>query len=86
MKARAEQAGVEEIKRYVKDIKRHKSAFGSWISDFDIIKEIGRGSYGTVYKVRSNLDDKIYALKKIDMKHLKTKHQLAAFKEAKILK
>jgi serine/threonine protein kinase len=53
----------EEIKRYVKDIKRSKSSHGSSMKDFQILKEIGRGSYGTVYKVLSLIDKKIYALK-----------------------
>jgi len=39
-----------------------------------MIEELGKGSYGTVYKVRSLLNDEIYVLKKINMKHLKLKH------------
>lgn len=86
MKAREANNEIEEIKRYVKDIKRYKSSYGSSIKDFQILKEVGRGSYGTVYKVQSLLDNKIYALKKIDMTHLKAKHQLSALKEVRILK
>ena len=51
-----------------------------------MIEELGKGSYGTVYKVRSLLNDEIYVLKKINMKHLKLKHQKEAYKEAMILK
>jgi len=41
------------------------------MADFTILSELGRGSYGTVYKVESNKDGKIYVLKKINIKHLK---------------
>jgi serine/threonine protein kinase len=86
MKDRIPNHEIEEIKRFVKDIKKNKSSYGSAMTDFQVIKEIGRGSYGTVYKVQSQIDNRSYALKKIEMKHLKTKHQLSALKEVKILK
>lgn len=86
MKDRIPNHEIEEIKRFVKDIKRNKSSYGSSMEDFQVIKEIGRGSYGTVYKVQSQIDNRPYALKKIEMKHLKSKHQLSALKEVKILK
>lgn len=36
------------------------------IRDFEVIKHIGRGSYADVYIVKSLIDGKIYAMKKID--------------------
>lgn len=35
--------------------------------DFKIINELGRGSYGTVYKVTSLKDNLTYVLKKISL-------------------
>ena len=35
--------------------------------DYQIIKESGRGEYGQVFKVQSKKDNKIYALKKINL-------------------
>ena len=32
---------------------------GSRLSDFEIIKQLGKGSYGTVYTVKSRLDSNI---------------------------
>jgi len=36
---------------------------GKTLGDFSLISEIGRGAHGVVYKVRSNINGKIYALK-----------------------
>jgi len=44
------------------------------MSDFAIIGELGKGSYGTVYRVKSHRDEGEYVLKKINMKHMKQKH------------
>ena len=38
-----------------------------------MIKKLGRGSYGTVYKVKRYEDNKIYALKKVYMPSLSKK-------------
>ena len=35
--------------------------------DFEILKELGKGEYGHVYQVKSKKDNKIYALKKINL-------------------
>jgi translation initiation factor 2-alpha kinase 4 len=39
-------------------------------SEFEIIKEIGQGAYGKVLKVRNNLDNRFYAIKKIPLSGL----------------
>jgi len=59
---------------------------GSKISDFKILNELGRGSYGIVYRVYSYVDGNIYVIKKMDFKHMKEKQQKEAWREAMILK
>jgi serine/threonine protein kinase len=59
---------------------------GSKLKDFQIISELGRGSYGVVYKVQSNLNSLIYVIKKMDLKHMKEKQQKESWREAMILK
>ena len=54
--------------------------------NFQVLAELGRGSYGIVYKVQSLRDSQVYVLKKICMKHMKPKHQAAALKEVQILR
>ena len=57
------------------------AAYGSKMSEYKIVNELGRGSYGVVYRVISNRDQQTYVLKKITLTHLKPKLQQAAFKE-----
>jgi NIMA (never in mitosis gene a)-related kinase len=59
---------------------------GSKISDFKILNEIGRGSYGIVYRVYSYVDGNVYVIKKMDFKYMKEKQQKEAWREAMILK
>lgn len=59
---------------------------GNKISDFLIIKELGRGSYGVVNKVQSHLNSNIYVIKSLDLSIMKEKQQREAWKEANILK
>ena len=59
---------------------------GSSLSSFRVISELGRGSYGVVYKVQSLADSRDYVLKKINIKHLKPKQQNLVLKEVLILK
>ena len=37
------------------------------ISKYEIIQEMGRGAFSTVYKIRSKSDNNIYCLKKINI-------------------
>jgi len=61
-------------------------AIGSKLEDFDIIKKIGRGATGSVYKVISKLNFQTYALKKIETKHLNKENIIKLWKEVAILK
>lgn len=55
------------------------------ISDFDILKRLGEGSFGTVYMVKRKSDGKIYAMKKVKMTSLSTKEKENALNEVRIL-
>ena len=44
---------------------------GTKFSDFEIIKLLGKGAFGKVYKVKSKINFQIYAMKIFD-KHLDT--------------
>ena len=71
----------------IKQITESQSEYGNSMTDFEIVAELGRGSYGVVYKVKAHKDhDNVYALKKIPMKHLKLKHQREALQEMLLLK
>jgi len=43
------------------------------MTDFRIVNELGRGSYGTVYRVTSLKNNQTVVLKKISLKHMKPK-------------
>lgn len=63
-----------------------KDNMGNTMNDFKIINELGKGSYGVVYKVKSNKDDQIYVVKKIELKNLKPKNKKEAFQEVQLLR
>ena len=41
----------------------YSKSIGSSLIDFKILSELGRGSYGLVYKVQSKIDKNIYVIK-----------------------
>lgn len=57
-----------------KAAKINPQSIGSKMSDFKIVSELGRGSYGVVYRVVSLKDQLTYVVKKIILTHLKPKH------------
>ena len=57
----------------------------SSIRDFVPLSKLGEGTYSTVYKVRRNTDQQVYALKKVKMNQLSTKEKENALNEVRIL-
>jgi NIMA (never in mitosis gene a)-related kinase 1/4/5 len=57
----------------------------STIRDFVPLSKLGEGTYSTVYKVRRNTDQQVYALKKVKMNQLSTKEKENALNEIRIL-
>ena len=57
----------------------------SSMSDFEILSELGYGSFGIVYKVRRKTDGITYALKKVNLNQLKPKEKENSLNEIRIL-
>lgn len=55
------------------------------LKDFDILKQVGQGAYGLVYKVRRKSDKCIYALKTIDISKMNKKSLTNTLNEVRIL-
>ena len=48
---------------------------GNKLDDFEILQVLGEGGFGKVFKVKSKLNNKVYAMKMVDLKALKDKGQ-----------
>lgn len=59
---------------------------GESFEDYKIIKELGKGSQGIIFKVHSLKNNKIYVMKKINLKKMNPQQQKDSLKEAQILK
>jgi NIMA (never in mitosis gene a)-related kinase len=55
------------------------------INDFEFLGELGKGSFGLVYKVRRKQDNNIYALKKVEISKLNQKEKENSLNEIRIL-
>ena len=64
----------------------YENTIGSKNTDFLYLNEIGRGSFGIVYKVQSLMNNKTYAIKKLNLRNMKEEHQRETMEEVLILK
>ena len=55
------------------------------LSDFETIRKIGKGSFGSVYLVKRKKDSKIYALKSVILSNLPKNQQESSVNEVRIL-
>ena len=55
------------------------------IKDFEIISTLGKGSFGSVYKVRRKEDNQNYAMKKVSFAKLSCKEKEAALNEVRLI-
>ena len=46
---------------------------GNKLEDFDILLMLGKGTFGKVFKVRSKINNEIYAMKQLDLEYLRNK-------------
>lgn len=65
---------------------QHKVNVGNKLSDFDIVRRLGQGHFGSVYLVTSKLTKKIYAMKEIKSNRYNSDEQRAEVeREIKLL-
>jgi len=55
------------------------------LAEFTIIKKLGDGAYSSVFKVKRQGDEEVYALKKVKMLNLSDKEKENALNEVRIL-
>ena len=78
---------MEHHDKIVGQKERQDQLFGNKEEDFNVLQELGRGSYGIVYKVESlRHNKKVFVLKKISLDNVKLKHQKEALREVQILR
>ena len=66
--------------------KENKENIGKNLDDFEFLQILGEGAFGEAYKVKSKLNNKIYALKKVNLKKFeKPRLRKYAERETKLL-
>ena len=55
------------------------------MDSFTVLGKIGRGTFGSVYKVKRSVDDRLYVLKKILLAGMDQKEQVGACAEAHVM-
>ena len=56
---------------FKRENKNEVDEMGNQVDDFEILQLLGEGSFGYIAKVKSKLNHKIYAMKKIDLSKIK---------------
>ncbi|KAG8145656.1 hypothetical protein E2320_012143 [Naja naja] len=56
-----------------------------YVNEFEEISKLGKGGYGTVYKVKNKLDGQFYAIKKILIKKATKRDCMKVLREVKVL-
>ena len=59
-----------------------KKNIGNKFEDFEFLKELGRGNFGKVLKVSSKLNNKVYAMKIVDLEKLNNPENERAYQLA----
>ena len=71
---------------FKRENKNELDDMGNKIDDFEILQVLGEGSFGYIAKVKSRLNHKIYAMKKIDLSKIKEEKVIKLMEnETKIL-
>ena len=55
------------------------------VRDFELLKFLGKGTFGAVYQARRGEDKKIYAIKKVDTRRMSTKERSESVNEIRVL-
>lgn len=55
------------------------------MNHFNVVRELGKGSFSAVYKVMRKSDGKVYSLKKVNLIGLSDKERTNALNEVRIL-
>ena len=72
-------------KSFILEQRAQDSMERSKLSDFETLNKLGAGSFGTVFRVRRLLDEKIYVIKDVRIGELSFKEQEEAINEVNIL-
>ena len=55
------------------------------LNDFEILKELGKGSFGIVYLIKRKKDNTIYALKQVKITKMEKKEKMSSLNEIRLL-
>ena len=55
------------------------------LNDFEIIKELGKGSFGIVYLIKRKIDNSLYALKQVKLSKMEKKEKISSLNEIRLL-
>ena len=52
-----------------------KTQVGNKFEDFEVLQKLGQGNFGEVFKVLSKINNRVYAMKKINLQKIKTDYE-----------